>query len=72
MDLATHGPAEEAGLKVGDVVIAIDGDAVLTRSLSDVRRSLKIAPVGRALKVIYSRGGTSSTTQVVPRDLIAQ
>jgi C-terminal processing protease CtpA/Prc len=72
MDLAAHGPAEEAGLKVGDVVIAIDGTAVLTRSLSDVRRSLKIAPVGRALKVIYSRGGASFITQVIPRDLIAQ
>ena len=72
MDLAAHGPAEEAGLKVGDVVIAIDGIAVLTRSLSDVRRSLKIAPVGRALTVTYSRGGASFTTQVVPRDLIAQ
>jgi hypothetical protein len=70
MDLAAHGPAEDA--KVGDVVIAIDGSAVLARSLSDVRRSLKIAPVGRALTVTYSRGGASSITQVVPRDLIAQ
>jgi hypothetical protein len=72
MDLAAHGPAEEAGLKVGDVVVAIDGTAVLTRSLSDVRNSLKIAPVGRALTVTYSHGGASFTTQVVPRDLIAQ
>ena len=72
MDLAAHGPAEKCGLKVGDVIIAIDGTAVLTRSLSDVRRSLKIAPVGRAITVTYSHEGASNTTQVVPRNLIAE
>jgi hypothetical protein len=72
MDLAAHGPAEEAGLKVGDMIIAIDGTAVLTRSLSDVRRSLKIAPVGHAITVTYSRGGASNITQVVPRNLITE
>jgi len=72
MDLAAHGPAEKAGLKVGDVIIAIDGTAVLTRSLSDVRRSLKIAPVGHAITVTYSRGGASNITQVVPCNLITE
>lgn len=70
MDLAAQGPAEMAGLKVGDVITAIDGTAVLTRTLSDIRRSFKIAPVGRAIAVTYSRGGEPNTTQVVPRDLI--
>lgn len=55
-----------------DVVVAINGTAVLTRSLSDVRRSLKVAPIGRVLTVTYSHGGASSIPQVVPRDLIAQ
>lgn len=72
MDLAAHGPAEMAGLKVDDEIIAIDGTAVQTRSLSDIRRSLKIAPVGRAITVIYSREGASSTTQVIPRNLITE
>jgi len=70
MDLAAGGPAEKAGLKVGDVVIAIDGAAVSTRSLSDVRRSLKLAPVGRPLAIAYSRAGTPAIAQVVPSDLI--
>ena len=72
MDLAAHGPAEMAGLKVGDEIIAIDGTAVQTRSLSDIRRSLKIAPVGRAITVIYSREGASITTQIIPRNLITE
>jgi PDZ domain/Aspartyl protease len=72
MDLAAHGPAEKAGLKVGDVIVAIDGTAVLTRSLSDIRRSLKIAPMGHAIAVTYSREGASNTTQVVPCNLITE
>jgi S1-C subfamily serine protease len=72
MDLAAHAPAEKAGLKVGDVIVAIDGTAVLTRSLSDIRRSLKIAPMGHAIAVTYSREGASNTTQVVPCNLIPE
>jgi hypothetical protein len=70
MDLATDGPAAQAGLKVGDVITAIDGAAVSTRPLSDVRRSLKMAPIGRPFAIAYSRAGTSAIAQVVPRDLI--
>jgi len=70
MDLAADGPAAQAGLKVGDVITAIDGAAVSTRPLSDVRRSLKTAPIGRPFAIAYSRAGTSAIAQVVPRDLI--
>jgi PDZ domain/Aspartyl protease len=70
MDLAADGPAAQAGLKVGDVITAIDGEVVSARSLSDVRRSLKTAPLGRPLAIAYSRAGTSAVAQVVPRDLI--
>jgi S1-C subfamily serine protease len=70
MDLAADGPAAQAGLNVGDVITAIDGAAVSTRSLSDVRRSLKTAPLGRPLAIAYSRAGTPAVAQVVPRDLI--
>jgi S1-C subfamily serine protease len=70
MDLAADGPAAQAGLKVGDVITAIDGAGVSTRSLSDVRRSLKTAPPGRPLAIAYSRAGTPVVAQVVPRDLI--
>jgi hypothetical protein len=70
MDLAADGPAAQAGLKVGDVITAIDGAAVSTRSLSDVRRSLKTAPIDRPLAIAYSRAGASAVAQVIPRDLI--
>ena len=72
MDLAAAGPAAEAGLKVGDVVTAIDGTSVSIRSLSDVRRSLKMAPTGRPLAFAYLRAGAPMMTQVIPRDLIPQ
>jgi PDZ domain/Aspartyl protease len=70
MDLAADGPAAQAGLRVGDVITAIDGAMVSTRSLSDVRRSLKTAPIDRTLAIAYSRAGASAVAQVIPRDLI--
>jgi S1-C subfamily serine protease len=72
MDLAADGPAALAGLEVGDVVTAIGGADVSASSLSDVRRSLKIVPIGRPLEIVYLRGTESIITHVVPRDLIPQ
>jgi hypothetical protein len=72
MDLVVGGPAEIAGLKVGDMVVAIDSVSVSTRSLSEVRRSLKIAPVGQPIAITYTRAGTATTSTLSPRDLIPQ
>ncbi|HWU72932.1 MAG TPA: aspartyl protease family protein [Sphingomonas sp.] len=70
MDLADHGPAAAAGLKKGDVVLAIDGRDVASLSLSDARSMLKTVPVGRPLPIGYRRDGRISEAIVTPRDLI--
>lgn len=57
-----EGPALEAGLKQGDVILSFDGaDVADTRAL--VRR-VADAPIGQDVNVIISRDGKSETLQV--------
>jgi predicted aspartyl protease len=70
MDVAPGSPAAEAGLKVGDTIIQIGGHSVGERALSDVRRELKLAPVGAPLQIAYSREHRAATITVTPRNLI--
>jgi membrane-associated protease RseP (regulator of RpoE activity) len=72
MDVALGGPADQAGLKVGDLLTDIDGKRVLEGPLSEVRRSLRLMPVGVPLVVSARRDGVASTLTVIPRDLIPQ
>ncbi|MBO9707636.1 MAG: aspartyl protease family protein [Caulobacter sp.] len=67
-DVATGGPAEAAGLKVGDVVTAIDNRPASAVSLSDARAFFRTAPVGRPVKVDYLRAGAPASVAVTPRD----
>lgn len=70
MDIAAGGPAEEAGLKVGDVVTAIGGISVSAETLSDARRSLKLLAVGRPVTIVAERDGKTQSRTVIPRNLI--
>ena len=72
MDVAEGGPAFDAGLQVGDVVVAIDGIETAGRSLSDVRRSLKLLPIDRSVPMIYSRNGVRHIASIRPRDLVPE
>jgi len=71
MDLVDNGPAAAAGLKKGDVVLAIGGQDVASLSLSDARSMLKTVPVGRPLPISYRRDDRISEAIVTPRDLIS-
>ena len=70
MDIVSGGPADQAGLKVGDLVTALDGASVLGETLSDVRRSLKLVPVGKPLLVTTQRDAKIRSATVIPRNLI--
>jgi len=70
MDLADNGPAAAAGLKKGDVVLAIGEQDVASLSLSDARSMLKTVAVGQPLPIRYRRAGKISEAIVTPRDLI--
>lgn len=69
-DVASNGPAAEAGLQVADLVTAIDGKDVARMPLSDVRRILKLLPTDRSIIIGYLRGGSAHTASLRPRNLI--
>jgi hypothetical protein len=71
MDLVPGGPAEQAGLEVGDLVTAIDAVPFDRRSLSATRQLLRLAPLSVPLEVRYLRGSVESVARILPRNLIA-
>ncbi|HEY4213910.1 MAG TPA: aspartyl protease family protein [Steroidobacteraceae bacterium] len=70
MDVAPDSPAAQAGLKFADVITEIGDHPVKGQLLSDVRRDLKLVPVGVPLRIAYSHDGRSEVATVIPRDLI--
>jgi S1-C subfamily serine protease len=58
-------PAAGAGLKAGDLVIAIDTRPVET--VDDVHRVLAPDAIGRELKIVFAREGRRMETTVTPR-----
>ena len=49
------GPASKAGLKTGDMILAIDGEDVQGKSLSDVSKLIK-GDVGTSVSLLIKRG----------------
>jgi len=56
--------AEKAGVKVGDVVTAFDGERV--RSARQLERLVEETPAGRTVKVALQRAGAPVTLEVTP------
>ncbi len=51
VDVTAKGPAEEAGLKAGDVIVSIDGKLAGETTLSDLRQRLRNDPAGTKVKL---------------------
>jgi S1-C subfamily serine protease len=60
------GPAEKAGLLVGDIVTALEGNAL--HSTSDLERVLDPDSVGRAVRLGIVRGGAHKEIAVTIGD----
>jgi serine protease Do len=58
------GPAEKAGVKVGDAITEFDGERV--RSVRQFSRLVQETPSGRSVPVALSRGGQRVTVNVTP------
>jgi hypothetical protein len=67
----THGaPAEDAGLKAGDTVVAVDGKPATGLKLYDIRRMLRDEAPGTVVTFTVKRDSGTSDVRVVLRDLI--
>lgn len=68
-ELVKGGPADEAGIEVGDELIALDGQPTAAITLGSVRQRLK-AGAGKMVRVEVGRGGRRITSEMVLRRLI--
>lgn len=58
------GPAEQAGLAKGDVIIEIDGQSIT--NIYDYTYALELLKIGQPTKVIYLRGTEKRETSLTP------
>jgi hypothetical protein len=58
------GPAEQAGLQKGDVIIEIAGQSIT--NIYDYTYALELLKIGQPAKVIYMRGGERRDTMLTP------
>jgi hypothetical protein len=70
IDLTAGAPATEAGLKVGDIVTAVDGTAAASVALTDLRYRLRNDKPGRVVTFTVTRDGKKQDIKVKLRDLI--
>lgn len=64
----SDGPADKAGIKAGDVLVAIDGDPVNARFAEDipvVLRTFASKPVGTQMNVTFLREGSEQTATLI-------
>jgi hypothetical protein len=70
VDVTKGGPAEEAGVKSGDVIMQVDGKLALDIHLYDLRQRLRDDPPGTVVSFTVKRGEKTQTIKVTLRDLI--
>jgi len=62
--VSDEGPARDAGLKAGDVIITIGGEEVLSNQ--EFMQVFHQSVIGEPLEITYFRGDTEYTTTLVP------
>lgn len=70
--LMSGGPAARAGLKVGDVITAVDGKPASGIALSDMRAMLRDDAPGTKVKLAVGHAGKTRSVTLVLRRLIPQ
>jgi hypothetical protein len=70
MSVLPKGPAAEAGLKEGDLLVAIDGKTPAELSLPAARRMLRSNPPATKIRLRVESGGKTRELTVTLRDLI--
>jgi Aspartyl protease/PDZ domain len=69
-DVAGNGPADEAGIQVGDIITRLDGVAARFDELSDARILLRARPAGTRIELEVKRGASSRKTTLTLKDQI--
>ena len=61
-------PAEEAGARAGDVVVAVEGNPVTTSTLREMRPLMR--RIGEPMRLTVVRGGERIELRIIPRRMI--
>lgn len=69
VQLLEPGPAASAGVRVGDIVVELDGTAI--EGVGDLQRRLVGDAIGRRIDLRIERGGESRSISVTPTELTA-
>lgn len=70
VDVIAGAPADQAGLKVGDRIVAVNGQKASSEITLPDLRLLKKAPAGTNLILDVLRGGQRLTVNILLRDLV--
>jgi len=69
-DVVAGGPAAAAGLKVGDRILAIDGETPAQLTLPEARLKLRNRPTGTEVRLLIATGGVTKEIVLVLKDLV--
>jgi S1-C subfamily serine protease len=67
ISMESDGPAGGAGLRVGDLIVAINGTAV--QSVDDLHRFLSDWPIGQPVKIDIVRGQNRLVRMIAPKEV---
>jgi hypothetical protein len=70
VDVTVGGPAEAAGLRAGDSIIAVDGEPVGDATLVALRKRFRTEPDGTTIRLSVDSGDTKREVTLVLRSLI--
>lgn len=62
LNVVSGSPADEAGVQLGDILIALEGKSV--SDVDELQAALRGENVGRSLQAMFIRGGETVTTQI--------
>jgi len=70
MDVTAKGPAAQAGIKAGDVITKVNGQAATSIPVHELRRMLRDEAPGTSVRFAVKRGNTTRAVAVTLRDQI--
>jgi len=70
IDVVSGSPADNAGIKAGDTVLAIDGKPIESLDLTEVRERFRSDPVGSKLRLRLQSGAELKEIVLILRELV--